>query len=86
MANSAGSKKRARQAIKNNSNNSRLRTKVRTYIKKTLNAIDKKDKSLATETFIIMQKVIDQVVAKGLIHKNNAARKKHRINAKLKGL
>ncbi len=86
MANSAGSKKRARQAIKLNSHNSRLRARLRTHIKKTLNAINEKNKSLATEAFVTMQKIVDQAAAKGLIHKNNAIRKKSRINTKLKNL
>jgi len=34
MANSAGSRKRARQAITRNKHNSQIRAKVRTFIKK----------------------------------------------------
>jgi len=86
MANSAGSKKRARQAVKRNKHNSQIRAKVRTFIKKVAYAIDAGDKKAATSGFADMQKNMDQAVSKGLIHKNQAARKKSRINTQIKAL
>ena len=86
MANSAGSKKRARQAVKRNKHNSQIRAKVRTFIKKVTYAIDAGNKKEATSGFSDMQKNIDQAVSKGLIHKNLAARKKSRISAQIKSL
>jgi len=56
MANSAGSKKRARQAVKRNKHNSQIRAKVRTFIKKVTYAIDAGDKKEATSGFTDMQK------------------------------
>ena len=86
MANSAGSKKRARQAVKRNKHNSQIRAKVRTFIKKVSFAIDAGDKKEATSGFTEMQKNVDQAVSKGLMHKNQAARKKSRIIAQIKAL
>ena len=86
MANSAGSKKRARQAVKRNKHNSQIRAKVRTFIKKVTHAIDAGDIKEATSGFTDMQKNMDQAVSKGLIHKNQAARKKSRISAQIKAL
>ena len=86
MANSAGSKKRARQAVKRNKHNSQIRAKVRTFIKKVSYAIDAGDKKEATSGFTEMQKKVDQAVSKGLMHKNQAARKKSRIIAQIKAL
>ena len=86
MANSAGSKKRARQAVKRNKHNSQIRAKVRTFIKKISYAIDAGDKKEATSGFTEMQKNVDQAVSKGLMHKNQAARKKSRIIAQIKAL
>jgi|TARA_B110000196_G_scaffold71095_1_gene60897 small subunit ribosomal protein S20 len=86
MANSAGSKKRARQAVKRNKHNSQIRAKVRTFIKKVSHAIDAGDKKEATSGFTEMQKNVDQAVSKGLMHKNQAARKKSRIIAQIKAL
>ena len=86
MANSAGSKKRARQAVKRNKHNSQIRAKVRTFIKKVAYALEAKDKEAAQGGYARMQKELDQAVAKGLIHKNQAARKKSRLNAQIKAL
>ena len=86
MANSAGSKKRARQAVKRNKHNSQIRAKVRTFIKKVSYAIDAGDKKEAASGFTEMQKNVDQAVSKGLMHKNQAARKKSRIIAQIKAL
>jgi small subunit ribosomal protein S20 len=86
MANSASSKKRARQAVKRNKHNSQIRAKVRTFIKKVSYAIDAGDKKEATSGFTEMQKNVDQAVSKGLMHKNQAARKKSRIIAQIKAL
>ncbi|SFV58023.1 SSU ribosomal protein S20p [hydrothermal vent metagenome] len=83
MANSAGAKKRIRQAITRNKHNSMLRARLRTFIKKVVYAIEAKEKETATTNFKALQPILDQAVSKGLVHKNNAARKKSRLNAKI---
>ena len=67
MANSAGSRKRARQAVNRRSQNASLRSMVRTYIKKAA--------LTAAAPFV------DKMVTKGIMHKNKAARVKSRLNA-----
>ena len=86
MANSAGSRKRARQAIKRNKHNSQIRAKVRTFVKKVAYAIAAGDTKEAVSGFKAMQKNVDQAVNKGLIHKNQAARKKSRLSSQIKAL
>ena len=86
MANLAGSRKRARQAVKRNQHNSQIRAKMRTFIKKVAYALRDNDKARAQSGFATMQKMLDQAVSKGLIHKNQAARKKSRLNAQIKAL
>jgi small subunit ribosomal protein S20 len=86
MANSASSKKRARQAVKRNKHNSQIRAKVRTFIKKVAYALADGKKKEAQDGFAKMQKEIDQAVSKGLMNKNQAARKKSRLNAQIKAL
>ena len=86
MANSAGSRKRARQAVKRNKHNSPIRAKVRTFVKKVSYAVAAGDKKEAVSGFAAMQKNVDQAVSKGLIHKNQAARKKSRLSAEIKTL
>ncbi len=86
MANSAGSRKRARQAVKRNQHNSQIRAKVRTFVKKVAYAVAAGEKEEAVSGFASMQKNLDQAVSKGLIHKNQAARKKSRLSAQIKAL
>jgi small subunit ribosomal protein S20 len=86
MANSAGSKKRARQAVKRNKHNSQIRAKVRTFIKKVAYAIEAGKKEEAQTGYAAMQKNVDQAVSKGLMHKNQAARRKSRLVAQIKAL
>ena len=86
MANSAASRKRARRAVTRNKNNSQIRAKVRTFVKKVAYAVSAGDKKEADSGFEAMQKNLDQSVSKGLIHKNQAARKKSRLKAQIKVL
>ena len=86
MANSASSKKRAKQAIKRNKHNSQIRAKVRTFIKKVTYAIEAGNKEEAQSGYATMQKNVDQAVSKGLMHKNQAARRKSRLVAQIKAL
>ena len=84
MANTRQSKKRARQALKRTQHNASLRSKMRTYIKKTYNAIADKDIASAKKAFTQLVPILDSFANKGLIHKNKAARHKSRLNNHLK--
>ncbi|MDQ7016188.1 MAG: 30S ribosomal protein S20 [Gammaproteobacteria bacterium] len=86
MANSAQAKKRARQAEKHRRHNSSLRSKMRTYMKKVVQAIESGNKEEATAAYVVAVPAIDGLVGKGLIHKNKAARHKSRLNAHIKAL
>jgi small subunit ribosomal protein S20 len=86
MANSAGSKKRARQAEKRRSHNVSMRSMVRTYLKKVVAAIDSGDKNAAQTAYITAVSVMDKSVVKGMFGKNKAARHKSRLSAKIKAL
>lgn len=86
MANSASARKRARQAEKRRDHNMALRSRMRTYTKKVLNAIAAGDKDTAQAAFKEAVPMIDSGVTKGLVHKNKAARQKSRMNAAIKGL
>ncbi|MCX8048857.1 MAG: 30S ribosomal protein S20 [Methylohalobius sp.] len=86
MANTASAKKRARQAEKRYLLNKAHRSRVRTMIKHVLKAIEAKDLEAAREAYRKAVPVIDSMVNKGILHKNNAARKKSRLNARLKAL
>ena len=55
-------------------------------MKKVAYAVAAGDKKEAISGFVAMQKNVDQAVNKGLIHKNQAARKKSRLSAQIKAL
>ncbi|MDM7322322.1 MAG: 30S ribosomal protein S20 [Gammaproteobacteria bacterium] len=86
MANNASAKKRIRQNEKNRARNVALRSRVRTFIKKTLKAIRSGDKAAAQAAYKEAQPVIDSMVNKGILHKNAAARTKSRLNNHIKAM
>ncbi len=86
MANIKSAAKRARQAERRRQHNVALRSKMRTFIKKVLSAVESGDKEKATAAYAEAVPVIDSVSDKGLIHKNKAARHKSRLNQKVKAL
>ncbi len=84
MANIKSAIKRARQNTKRRKHNASQRSTMRTYVKKVLKAVESGDKKAATEAFQVVQPILDKAVHKGLIHKNNASRKKSRLSLKIK--
>jgi small subunit ribosomal protein S20 len=83
MANSAQARKRARQSIVRRERNVALKSKLRTFVKNVVKAIDAGDKALAGDNYKIAIPVIDSSVSKGIIHKNKAARYKSRLNKQI---
>ncbi|MEM7017381.1 MAG: 30S ribosomal protein S20 [Pseudomonadota bacterium] len=86
MANSPQARKRARQAEKHRAHNSSRRSMMRTAIKKVINAIEEGDKGVAEQAYKDATPVIDRMANKGLIHKNKAARHKHRLNTHIRAM
>ena len=83
MANSAQSKKRARQAETHRRRNASYRSMFRTSLKKVLAAISAGNKDEAATAYRAAVSVIDKTSNKGLIHRNKAARYKSRLNARI---
>jgi len=67
--------KRVRQSKKSNSRNRYYKSKMNTAIKKLLSS----DKKQAEKDFSNVVKMIDQICAKGIIHKNKANNKKSKL-------
>lgn len=86
MANTLQAKKRARQAEKHRQRNIGVRSALRTAIKKVLQAVSNKDKAAAQQAYREAVSAIDRAKAKGLLHANNAARHKSRLNGRLRNL
>ncbi|WP_439213637.1 30S ribosomal protein S20 [Duffyella gerundensis] len=81
MANIKSAKKRAVTSEKRRKHNASRRSMMRTFIKKVLAAIATGDKEAAQNAFNEMQPLVDRQAAKGLIHKNKAARHKSNLTA-----
>lgn len=86
MANTAQARKRARQSIKRRADNFAFRSRVRTAIKRVRQAISAGDKAAAEAVFRESTGVIDSIAAKGIIHRNKAARHKSRLSQAIKAL
>ena len=86
MANSPQARKRARQAEKRRRQNASQRSMVRTYIKRVRAAIESGNAAEAKTALDEAIPVIDRMADKGMMHKNNAARQKSRLNAQVKAL
>jgi small subunit ribosomal protein S20 len=86
MANTAQARKRARQSIKLNAQNSALRSRYRTAVKAVRKAIVGGDKAAALELFKNSIGVMDKIADKKIVHKNTAARHKSRLAAALKAM
>ncbi len=86
MANIKSAKKRALQSEKRRLHNASIRSKVRTYIKRVIKAVNTGDWDKAMAEFRTAQPVIDKAADKGIFTKNWAARIKSRLNARVKAL
>jgi small subunit ribosomal protein S20 len=86
LANTKQAKKRVRQAEKHRAHNASRRSMMRTFLKKTLHAIEEGDATTAKELFIKTTSILDKLAQKGIIHKNKAARHKSRLNQKIKAI
>jgi small subunit ribosomal protein S20 len=86
VANIKSAKKRAKQSEVHRQHNVALRSMMRTFMKKTVKAIESGNVDTATTAYKEMEKTLDRFAHKGLIHANKAARHKARMSAKIKAL
>jgi small subunit ribosomal protein S20 len=71
--------KRMRQTIKRAACNRRVKSLVKTTIRRFEEALQEGDRELAQGNLRTAIRQIDRAAARGIIHKNNAARKKSRL-------
>ncbi len=83
MANIKSAKKRARQNEKRRMRNRYYKTTARTYIKRARALIDAGQLDEAEVVVRSAAKALDVAAGKGIIHKNNAARRKSRLMLRL---
>jgi len=86
MANIKSARKRARQAVVRRAHNMSLRTEVRSAMKNVVKAVAAGKKDDAEKVLRESQRVIDRIVAKGILHRNAGDRHKSRLAHAVKGL
>ena len=83
MAQNKSAIKRDRQNVKRNAHNRARRSKMRTLIKKVMTSTNK-DEALALYKETVSY--LDKMSVKGVIHANNAARKKAQLTRHINAL
>jgi len=83
LANIKSAIKRNRQNEKRRLHNRVFRGAARTQVRKARAAIEEGNKAAAEEQVKLAVKKLDKAAAKGVIHKNNAARRKSRLMKQL---
>ena len=86
MANSRQAKKRAHQGERRRQHNATLRSRMRTFIKKVVKAIESGDRKSAESAYKDVVPLIDSSANKNIIHANKAARHKSRLNARIRAM
>jgi small subunit ribosomal protein S20 len=86
LANIRSAKKRARQSAEARVRNTAQRSMFRTLIRNVVKAVEAKDKAKAEAAYKEMVPVLDRYAARGMIHKNKAARHKSRLTDRIKAL
>ncbi len=79
MAHSLSAKKRIRQNAKRRGHNRWRKEQIKAAVKAFEESVKAGDSDKAAEQLKTCYKRLDQVAAKGTIHKNSAARKKARL-------
>ena len=86
MAHSLSAKKRIRQNVKSRALNRARKVQVKDVTRAFDEAVASGDAGKSGEALKAAVKKIDQIAAKGTLHKNTAARKKSRLQKKLNAL
>ena len=86
MANIKSQKKRIRTNEIARVRNKAIRSELKTVIKHVKTAVEAGDKAAAQAAATTAYRKLDKAVAKGVIHKNNAAHKKSSLTKKLNAI
>jgi len=86
LPNIKSAKKRVKVIATKTLQNQMIKSALRTYIKKFETIAENGNKAEADAAFRIAVKKIDQAVAKGIIKKNTASRKKSQLALKLNAI
>jgi small subunit ribosomal protein S20 len=86
LANTKSAEKAARQAVQHRTHNVTLRSRMRTAIRKVNDAVAKANKEEALSSYRAAVPIIDSMVNKHIIHRNQADRHKSRLAARVKSV
>jgi len=86
LANHKSAEKRARQGEKRRMRNASARSRVKTAVKATLKSVEEKDSEKSRAVLLDTTKTIAKAAAKGIFHRNTAARKISRLAKKVNAL
>ncbi|WP_374615096.1 30S ribosomal protein S20 [Sphingorhabdus sp.] len=86
MANTPQARKRIRRNARRNEINGNRVSRIRTFVKKVEAALAAGDKGAASEALKAAQPELARGVAKGVLHKNMAARKFSRLTKRVSAL
>ena len=86
MANTAQSKKRARQADARYAVNKARRSRIRTFLRKVEEAIASGNGEAPAAALKAAQPELARGVTKGILHKNTVARKMSRLSSRVKAV
>lgn len=86
MANTKSADKAARQAQQHRVRNIALRSRMRSAIRKVIDAVASSNQEQAKTSYLAAVPLIDTLVNKNIIHRNQADRHKSRLAARVKAL
>ena len=86
MAHSKSSKKRVFIGERNAARNKSIKSRVKTFVKQVLIAVEAKNVDEAKAALQVAYKELDKAVTKGVLKKNTASRKKSRLTLKVNAL
>ena len=84
MPNTKSASKRLRQDKVRNAKNRAIKSEVKTYMKRVINAAEAGEIEKAEADFRLAAKKLDKAGSKNIIHKNAAARQKSRLQKIIK--
>ena len=86
MANIKSQIKRNKTNEKARMRNRAVKSELKTYVRKTREAITAGDKAAATTALNVASRKLDKAVSKGVIHKNQAANRKSKLAASVNAM
>jgi small subunit ribosomal protein S20 len=84
MPNTKSAKKRHRQSLDRRARNRAAKSMLKTLVKKVRGELESGNVTQAQEDYKLTVKKLDQTAARGIIHRNAAARVKSRLSAAIK--